>query len=47
MVPSSEVLERLARALMLDEATSREVRDLSVWPLMASYGRLDSWTRCA
>ncbi|MFJ4822183.1 hypothetical protein ACIP5L_02795 [Streptomyces bacillaris] len=36
MVPSFEVLERLARALMLDQATSREVRDLSVWPLMTS-----------
>ncbi|MFF9790600.1 helix-turn-helix domain-containing protein [Streptomyces bacillaris] len=29
MVPSSDVLERLARALLLNEATSREVRDLS------------------
>ncbi|MFD6685935.1 hypothetical protein ACFWEV_08680, partial [Streptomyces bacillaris] len=46
MVPSFDVLEHLARALLLDEANSREVRDLSVWPLMASYGRLDSWTRC-
>ncbi|WP_261339463.1 helix-turn-helix domain-containing protein [Streptomyces cavourensis] len=46
MVPSSDVLERLAHALLLDEATAREVRDLSVWPLMTSYGRPDSWTRC-
>lgn len=29
MVPSSYVLERLARVLLLDEAASREVRDLS------------------
>ncbi|MEV7269289.1 helix-turn-helix domain-containing protein [Streptomyces bacillaris] len=29
MVPSSDVLERLARVLLLDEAASREVRDLS------------------
>ncbi|WP_050565919.1 MULTISPECIES: helix-turn-helix domain-containing protein [unclassified Streptomyces] len=29
MVPSSYVLERLARVLLLDEAASREVRGLS------------------
>ncbi|MEW5537224.1 helix-turn-helix transcriptional regulator [Streptomyces cyaneofuscatus] len=28
MVPSSDVLERLAHALLLNEATSLEVRDL-------------------
>ncbi|MFB6908496.1 helix-turn-helix domain-containing protein [Streptomyces bacillaris] len=31
MVPSSDVLERLARALLLNEATSREVRGLSAY----------------
>ncbi|WP_375372357.1 helix-turn-helix domain-containing protein [Streptomyces sp. CAI-24] len=44
--PCSDVLGRLGRALLLDEAISRAVRDLSVWPLMTSYGRLGSWTRC-
>ncbi|WP_219995575.1 helix-turn-helix domain-containing protein [Streptomyces araujoniae] len=29
MVPSSDVLERLARAFLLDEAATREVRELS------------------
>ncbi len=44
--PCFDVLGRLGRALLLDEAISRAVRDLSVWPLMTSYGRLGSWTRC-